>query len=179
MNEKYKHILDDNETIIAIYKPNKLRFYFMNFLAFTVIWLFLTAFMLFATLVSFEDGENLPLWTFYIFAGVLILSLSLNLIILKLSYKKREYSYTNKRILIQSGIIGIDYKSLDHKMIGATEVRVDVIDKILQKNTGTLRFGSQASPMNQQNFSMFTFNGIVDPYNVYREIKKHIDSVKA
>jgi len=101
------------------------------------------------------------------------------LLLTKLSYNKRFYAYTNKRIIIQNGFIGIDFKSLDLKFIGATEVKVDFLDKLLKRNTGTIKFGSHATPTNVQGVQAFQFVGILDPYNVYKEIKKHMDEVKS
>ena len=101
------------------------------------------------------------------------------MLLTKLSYNKRFYAYTNKRIIIQNGFIGIDFKSLDLKFIGATEVKVDFLDKLLKRNTGTIKFGSHATPTNVQGVQAFQLVGILDPYNVYKEIKKHMDEVKS
>jgi hypothetical protein len=96
-------------------------------------------------------------------------------------YYKLFYAYTNKRVIIRTGIFGVDYKSLDMAMIGAVNVYVSLLDKILQKNTGTLTFGSMASPMmtaSGQAGSMFRFANIEMPYDLYREIKNAIDEYK-
>lgn len=34
-------------------------------------------------------------------------------------------------------------------------------------------------PINVQGVQAFQFAGILDPYNVYKEIKKHMDEVKS
>lgn len=177
MENIFEKILDDNEEIIKIYKPSKFKFYFSAYSIFVFAWLMM---FLFATLIYLFPGEleeQPPSWIFLVLGGVALVSLMLTILFLSLSYKKRVYAYTNKRILIASGIIGLDFKSLDHEMIGAIEVRVDFLDKLLKKDTGTLKFGSMASPLQDQR-SMFVFGGVVDPYGSYQEIKKYIDSVK-
>ncbi|HZJ89744.1 MAG TPA: hypothetical protein VFD05_03590 [Bacilli bacterium] len=176
MTDVFKNILDDDEVVIKQFKPNKFRFFFGTYGTFLLIMLFLGGFVV-APLAF--DGEVFIGYVFIgIVVGVFVLALLLTTLFAVLSYQKKYYAYTNKRILIQGGIIGVDYKGLDHKMIGAIEVRVDLLDKIVRKNTGTIKFGSQASPLSKQAVPMFIFNGIYDPYNVYREIKKYIDSVK-
>ena len=47
-------------------------------------------------------------------------------------YKNLEYAFTNKRIIIKSGIIGIDIKSLYYSEIDSFNLKVGLIDKILK-----------------------------------------------
>ena len=88
------------------------------------------------------------------------------------------YAYTNKRVIIRKGIFGVDYKSLDMSMIGAVDVSVTLLDKIVHKNTGTIAFGSMANPMGNQNGFMFKFAHVYNPYETYKEIKTVIDEFK-
>ena len=51
--------------------------------------------------------------------------------------------------------------------------------KILRKNTGSLCYGSMASPMvNGQGGSAYKFNHIVAPYETCKEIKNAINEFK-
>ena len=118
-------------------------------------------------------------WIFIIvIASILIVCIGLTFLFFKLSYKNTYYAYTNKRVIIRKGIIGVDYKSLDLDMIGVVTVNVGVLDKIMQKNTGTICYGSMASPVGGQNGPMFRFSHIVNPYEIYKEIKTVIDEYK-
>lgn len=173
----FKDVLDSDEYIIGEYKPEKFKFYLTRVFSIVFIILFLS----FPFMISLFTGDPFDMFgdlitviILLMFAGVII-----TLVTSKLAFDKRLYAYTNKRVLIRTGIIGVDFKSLDLKMIGASEVRVDLIDKLVNKNTGTIKFGSQAIPTNNQGIQAFQFSGIKDPYNVYREIKKYIDEVKA
>ena len=177
MTKLFENILEKDEVVEKVYKPNKLRLYLANAFAFFLIWLFIFGVMLLAVFVEDDEGVSLPVFTIYITLGVFGVTTIFNYIFLNLAYEKRLYAYTNKRILIQSGTIGIDYKSLDYKTIGATEVRVDLIDKLIKKNTGTIRFGSMSSPISASG-SMFSFVGVDNPYEIYKEIKAYIDHVK-
>ena len=87
-------------------------------------------------------------------------------------YKNVYYAYTNKRVIIRSGIFGIDFHTLDMGMIGAVNVHVSLLDKILMKNTGTLTFGSTASPVVSANGgASYKFTHILMPYETCKEIK--------
>ena len=63
------------------------------------------------------------------------------------------------------------------QMIGATNVHVSILDKLVRKNTGSIVFGSNSAPIVGQG-SVFIFKDIVDPYNESKEIKKTIDEYK-
>lgn len=177
MVDLFKGILDDDEKIIKAYKPNKLRFYFLGFFILLLSLIFIFGIITIMYFSPDEEVGQMPFYVFYVVGGAAVIYAVIFVILMHFSYKKRYYAYTNKRILISNGIVGIDYKGLDHMMIGATEVRVDFLDKLLRKNTGTLKFGSQASPMHAGG-SAFSFSGVVDPYNIYREIKNYIDEIK-
>lgn len=173
---EFKDILDEDEIVIKTYKPEKLKFYLVRVLSSFLISLFLVT----PTSIGLIIDEDLTNGKSYVIIPILalIIIVVLSILLTKLAYNKRLYAYTNKRVLIQNGFIGIDYKSLDLDVIGASEVRVDFMDKLINRNTGTIKFGSQATPTNVQGIQAFQFVGIKDPYNVYREIKKHIDEVK-
>ena len=84
--------------------------------------------------------------------------------------------YTNKKL----HIFGVDFKSLDMSMIGAVNVYVSLIDKLVHKNTGSISFGSTASPIgyNQSSAAAYKFSHIANPYETYKEIKSFIDEYK-
>jgi len=168
----FKNILDQDEFIIKEYKPDRKRFFLSRILTAILILLFMAIPMSIGILIE----ESLIYLIIPLI--VIIVVVIITYLLTKVTYNKRLYAYTNKRVLIQNGFIGVDYKSLDLDVIGASEVRVDFIDKLVGNNTGTIKFGSQATPTNVQGIQAFEFGGIKDPYNVYREIKKHIDEVK-
>ena len=63
-------------------------------------------------------------------------------------------------------------------MIGAIDVYVSLFDKIVHKDTGSLRFGSMSSPINGQS-SAFIFSHIEKPYENYKKIKEYIEEQKS
>ena len=112
--------------------------------------------------------------------GGWVVSMLVVLLIASIYYKNLYYAYSNKRIIIRSGVFGVDFKSLDMSMIGAVNVYVSLIDKILRKNTGTILFGSTASPLNygQTSGTCYKFTHIKMPYETCKEVKSYIDEYK-
>lgn len=177
MEKIFDNILDDDEHIVKALKPNKLKFYFGGIFGIALIGMF---FLAIALLTMFVPDEGIsPLKPIYclIPISVFILCIIISIIFISLAYNKRYYAYTNKRVIIRCGIIGVDYKSLDMDMIGAIDVNVSLVDKVLNKNTGTITFGSLASPITA-NGAVFSFSSIVSPYDFYKEIKLVINEKK-
>lgn len=179
MENLFEHILDDDEKIVKIFKPNKLKLYFSNIFCFSIFLLFFLATSILGILIP-EEGYD-PVNPIYVLIpiGIFVFIILLVALFTALYYKNVYYVYTNKRIVIRSGIFGVDYKSLDMAMIGAVDVYVSLIDKILKRNTGSLCFGSMASPMvSGKGGAAYKFNHIVMPYETCKEIKVAIDSYK-
>ena len=179
MEKIFDPILDEDEKIVKIFKPKKSVVYAKSFLRVILVFLFfgicfVPSIILGATEENIDINKTI-LFTLTIYLGILIVTLLMTWWFLSLYYKNVYFGYTNKRIVIRKGIFGVDYQTLDIKMIGASDVNVTLFDKILRKNTGSIRFGSTASPLlNANNVSNFMFASIENPYEIYKEIKSFI-----
>ena len=165
-------ILDNDERIIETFKPNQLRFVWLPFIFLAL----LLGVLLVPPILILVTEENEALWPIIgmsAFFGLLVLLIPL---INFVRYKKTVYCYTNKRLLLRTGFIGADYQAIDFDMIGAMNVRVDFLDKLVKPNTGTITFASPASPMIQTGQpgggSAYAFKHIVNPYEVYKRVKQ-------
>ncbi len=176
----FQVVLDDDEEVVQVLRPHKGRAWFGTTVGVLIWSLFLLPIAMFMIIchepTTPDSGDSL-------FMGIITLAFwgitSLCAIIATMLWcRKTVYAWTNKRVLIRTGYIGVDYKSLDLNMVGALSVNVSVVDKILRKNTGTIAFGSMASPMTTQNVSKFNFAFVDDPYRVYKEVKAYIDQKK-
>ncbi len=73
----------------------------------------------------------------------------------------------------------MDYYTLEMKMISTVLVNVGLFDKMVKPNTGTISFGSSATPIGVSNGKGgvgFSFSFIDDAYQTYREVKEVINS---
>jgi uncharacterized membrane protein YdbT with pleckstrin-like domain len=55
-----------------------------------------------------------------------------------LVYKYTYYAITNKRVIIQKGLIGRDFEIVDFDKITNAEVNVGVLDKLFGGNSGSI-----------------------------------------
>ncbi len=79
--------------------------------------------------------------------------------------------------IIRSGIIGVDFKTLEYALIGGISVNVGLFDKLFKTNTGTISFASAAAMVaNSKGISPYTFSSVTQPYEVYRRIKEVYDN---
>lgn len=96
-------------------------------------------------------------------------------------YKHIYYAITNKRIIIQKGLIGRDFEMVDFDQITNAEVNVGAFDKLFGGNTGSIlistagtltytRQGAVAKP--------YTMRNIENPYDVFKFFKKISHDVK-
>ncbi len=181
MEKIFEPILDNDEKVIKVFKPQKCKMLTSIYLTWLFCWMWILFPLTFGLLFD-EDGYFAPQTKIWIIVAItlsviLIFSL-LSLLFANLCHKNTYFAYTNKRVIIRKGIFGVDYKSLDMSMIGAVTVNVSLLDKIMRKNTGSIAFGSMASPIGGQNAYMFKFSHILAPYETYKEIKNVIDEYK-
>lgn len=176
----FDQILDKDENIIEMIKPDKARTFWGSVIGSLFIFIFIFIFSCLTIFVPSTSGESINYLYMIIPFGIYAVLLLLILIFTNLWYKKTAYAYTNKRIIIRTGIIGVDFKALDLKMIGAINVNVSLVDKIVRHQTGSLKFGSMSSPMalagNSQ--SVYAFVYVKNPYEVYRKLKEIIEESK-
>jgi len=184
-NEVFADVLEKDEKIIKMYKPDKKKFYWsVRWLIFiSAVWFYFLAFMAF-------DPEVFPTLSRLAVVGIILGAVTVAIfltglitrIFTSIYQKNRYYAYTNKRILIRSGVFGIDYKSLEYKSLTATIVKVSLLDKLIKHKTGSIIFGSPSSPVSgvfgQVTVNPYRFAHIVDPYVTLREIKEVIDKAE-
>lgn len=136
MPVKLEKILVNDEQLIWAGKPKKSAFLInkaLEMLPFALIWLLFDAgFIVLA--FSTEEAREM-LWILIPFFAVHLMPVWIWLSSILTANKKwenMEYAVTNKRIIISSGFIGIDYKSIYYKEIEKVDLKVSAIDKILK-----------------------------------------------
>lgn len=177
MEQKFADILDNGEQIKVCYTPSKKKLYISSFVYLTFIMLFVALFSYLA-MIPEEEGQPMPDFANVVPLIVFAVGFIIGSAFIIVHAKKVVYALTDKRIIIRTGIIGVDYKCLDLKSIGATEVYVSFIDKLLGGKTGTIRFGSMSSPINGNNVP-YAFSNIEKPYQTYKLLKEEIEKVKS
>ena len=188
--EETKMVLSNDEEIKESFKPSKKRFVTANIVS-SLLFLFIFFGGIFTVgilgivdVIKFTDSDgNRDLMgpiMFLVFSAPFFLMIVLSIIGNIVRFKRTIYVVTNKRLIIRSGFIGVDYKSIELKYVGLVNVRVDFLDKFCG-NTGTITFASPAMPMtnNQNNANgAFAFKCVENPYEVYKKVKEYIPEDK-
>ena len=148
MEEKFKDVLDKDEKIIKVLKPNKKRYY-----------------------KSFIFPWAIPIFWPHALMLLVLSGFTLPILIAK-AYKKSYFAYTNKRLIVRSGIFGVSFNSLEYKDITATSIDVGMFDK--DGKTGSLKFVSPSVHAGKP----ISFSYIENPYEEMKQIKEIIDANK-
>lgn len=170
----FDDVIEADETIQKGFKPNKKKV-FASFIIFDVIVAFFFSLTILGMWLDGEIPQKEKIIGTCIVAGVVLLIVSLTMWFVSLYYKNAYYVYTNKRIIVRTGVFGVDFHSLDIENIGPSNVCVSLLDKMVGKNTGSIRFGSNSSPITN---SYYGFMNIENPYQVYKEIKGYIQTIQ-
>ena len=114
-----------------------------------------------------------------VIAGIIILILGI--IISNLSYTRTHYAITNKRAIIQSGIIGRDFKSIDYDRMQNVSVNVGILGVLFKVGTVKIFTGELESvggkhPRMQAKYDRFSY--IASPYEVLKKLQTHLSTRK-
>jgi len=98
-----------------------------------------------------------------------------------INYSFIHYALTDRRVIMQTGIIGRDFKFVDYDQIANAEVRVGLWDKLFSKDAGTVMIATAGAPIS---YSRDTRHGgrsvtwpymlmhVPDAYGVFRILKE-------
>lgn len=179
--KEFAQILNKNEKILWEGKPNFGPFVAKSLIAVPFGFLFLM-FSLFWTGMTVVSGAP---FFFSLFGSPFIL---LGLLIMiepplyaLLVYQYVYYVITDKRVLIQGGLIGRDFKIVDFDKIQNAEVNVGLFDKMFGENSGSIsiatggtiaygKYGPYQLP--------YILNNIENPYKVFEFFKQVSHDVK-
>ena len=184
----FTDIIDRDENLLWTGTPHFTAFMCggLPFLAIGIIW-GIIAFAFCAAPVVFigiaeQDGHDFPLWLFlpFIVVSAVIgifpfLGGILYMVWLYFSHRNTAYAFTNKRVMLRSGVFGIDYQIIDYDKIRDTQVNVGPIEKMFR--VGSILFNTgevshKGHPMLKR------FACIENPYDVFRQLKETTVNVK-
>lgn len=144
MEHLFDNILEKDEEIVKIIKPSKGRYWKAPLFPFGIP-------LFWPHFIVIMVGTLFTLPFFY-----------------ARGYKNLYYAYTNKRIIVRSGMIGVDYRSLDYKDITMSSVNVGLLDK--GGKTGTIFFKSPSASI--------SLRYVENPYDLMKEIREYADENK-
>lgn len=183
MNETSK-ILNQDEKVIWEGKPQFLPYVAGSIAPFLFGCIWSGAVAVFVTMALTAGGAP---WFFFIFLLPFIAlgaAMLLSPFFYALSYKYIYYVITDKRVIMQSGIIGRDFKHVDYDKMTDMSVTVGIMDKLLGKNAGSISLVTGAVAVQGEGGSSIQKLGIflthiTDPYKVFELVKKVSYDIKS
>lgn len=169
-------IIDDGEKILWRGKPKKSAYVlnaFLKMLPIAIIWLaFDGAFI--ALLLTQMGWDMIPapmkmfIFVFFAFHLVPVWIWIANVVTANRQHKNLEYAFTNRRIIVRSGIIGIDFKNVFYTDVEAVNLKVGIVDKMLK--VGDIYINSKAG-------ATVLFD-IDNPYFITGRLQKIVADIK-
>ena len=171
-------VLDENEKIFWEGKPKFWPFFLGGF-AFALFGLFFLAMGGLFILGGIASGNYLFLLLPHFWVGVAFV---FGIPIYKaLVYKYTYYAITNKRVILQKGLIGRDFEIVDFDQITNAEVNVGFLDKLFGRGSGSILISTagtftytRSGPIQKP----YTIRNIENPYRVFKFFKKVMHAVK-
>ena len=149
---KVEDILDKNEKILLRSKPNKGAYIWsavLTMLPFALIWLLFDGIALAAVLhVDIPAGAGWLLLFFFAFHMIPVWIWLGNIIRAVAEFKNIEYVFTDKRIIVRSGIIGIDFKSVYYSEIEGVNLKVGLFDRLFKVGDIYIQSMKQSTVLN-------------------------------
>lgn len=179
-------VLDTNEQVFWEGSPQGMPFVLRS-LSGTVVGIFILLFLVPFFGVPFMT-KGAPIWFTGAFMIVPLIFLFFALAALTsplwayLNLRNTYFAITNKRVIIQQGIIGRDFTYIDFDQITNAEVNIGFWDKVAGKNSGSILISSAGSfvvaRQGQQGMKPYTLSNIDNPYEVFKFFKKVSHDIK-
>jgi len=120
-------------------------------------------------------GAFLKSIIFAIVAGITIFIVGI--ILANMAYTRTHYAITNKRAIIQKGIIGRDFKSIDYDRMQNVSVDVGILGVIFKVGsvkifTGEMETVGGKHPRIQAKYDRFNY--VASPYEVLKKLQTHL-----
>jgi len=167
----FEHVKSDNETILWAGKPIFIPYAATGIIAGISTLLFAIIWCIFTQDAKFENGGFVS--THFTLFGLLpVVFFAWNFLKRLLSYGNTGYVFTDKRVMMRSGVIGTDFKSIDYDKISDIEVTVNFVEKAF--NVGTIRFFSGRTQTNEGVTTKLydQWEAIKNPYEVFKQVRK-------
>jgi len=167
---EFDSVKDDNEEILWIEKPRFIP-YIITALGLGV-GAFISVGICYAFTKNFKNDDGTMVNFIWLFGGLPIAFFLWGFFKKLFSYNNTRYAYTNKRIMMRTGFIGTDFKSIDYDKISDMEVTVNFVERAF--NVGSIRFFSGRTETNDGTTTKLydRWEAIPNPYEVFKKVKQ-------
>lgn len=169
-------VLEEGENILLRLKPDHKDYVLeaiFKGLPFVLLWAAIDTFII---VMMATTGAFQQIGGFFVFAVIAFFALHLMPVWLYVAgiikrvhgYKNIEYVLTDKRIIVRSGIIGIDFKIIYYSEIQSIDVKVGLWDRLFKVGDVIIKTASQTAMLED----------IQKPYQYATKIQKVVQDIK-
>ena len=172
----------NGEEVIWSAKPKKRAFIInavFGMLPLALFWLIFDLMFIGPIVLSGAIWENLSF--FVIFFGFHLLPVWIwigNIVTANTKWKNTKYYVTDKRIIIQTGIIGASYQTIYYKDIKNVNLKVGLIDKMLGVGDIYIDTGVVRHTRNGLQSVFYTLLDVENPYDIYPKVQKIVMDIQ-
>lgn len=174
MNNNLQDILFDGENVLWQGTPDKFCYIWRKvgkLLPVAIIWLLFDGFFIGTTLATGAAKEiGWFLVIFFAFHLLPVWKVIGSLLKARLEYKNIVYAVTDKRVIIRTGLVGLDFENINYTDISNVRADVSVIERF--RNVGSV-FITTASG------NVICLAAVQEPYQLYRKINKVFMDMKS
>ena len=143
----------------------------LTMLPLALIWLLFDSFFIVAFVSSGSPKEMiLPIILFFAFHLMPVWIWLGNVLTANKKWKNTKYYVTDKRIIVQTGIISANYDTIYYKDIKNVSLKVGIIDKLLKVGDIYIDTGSILTSSSKN--VMMTILDVENPYEIYGKLQK-------
>lgn len=171
---KIEDIIDEDEKILWRGKPYRKSFILSSFFRmffFAIIWL---AFDTFAIVMIVSTGIKewwfiLIMVIFFAFHLLPVWAWISNIVTASKRQKREEYAFTERRIIIKSGIISSNIQSINYSSIDSINMKVGLIERACKVADIYIVYNNKKAILED----------LSDPYFIYHKLQKIANDIKA
>ncbi|MBZ5857314.1 PH domain-containing protein [Flavihumibacter profundi] len=166
----FESVRDDEEEILWTAKPKFIPYALTGLaVGFGII---VFGGISFAMIKSATGMDNSIGSSFFIMAAIPIIFFLWSFLQKIFSYSNTSYAFTNKRVMMRTGFIGIDFKSIDYDKISDIEVTVNVVERAF--NVGTIKIFSGRTQTDDGVTSKHydRWEAIPNVYEIFKKLKQ-------
>lgn len=175
--------LVEGETVLWSAKPKKSAFIINKILVmmpFALMWLLFDSMFI----IPISKSEEIVDMLFYIipFFAIHLMPVWIwlgNCLTANKRWKNTKYYITDKRIIIQTGIVGASYETIYYKDIKNINLKIGVIDKILGVGDIYIDTGAVMTTKNGTRSVNSIILDIENPYEIYPKLQKIVLDIQA
>ncbi len=170
-------VLNDDEKVLWRGNPNKKSYILsavVKMLPIALLWLAVDSFFIVTISTQMKSG-NMPLSMLGFIIPFFLIHLTpvwiwiKNIVKSATEIKNVEYAITDRRIILRSGVIGIDFKFVNFTEIDSINVKVGIVERMFR--VGDIYVNSSVNSAVLQD--------IDNPYDIGRKLQKVVSDIKA